>query len=163
MSMSEFILARQFEYSSNLAALVRIVIGRGADYPSTSLRRLGQQFVRTPIVGQAFLREAHSSMSTAHIIAPQPLQRVETAHLHSAVEFHVGPHPRRAVPDAVCQRDARPLIDVFLSKRGLDGGDARDGDGVAPSSGGQRSMMRVLSRWMWVSISPAQTKWPSAS
>ena len=31
------------------------------------------------------------------------------------------------------------------------------------SSGGQRSMMRDLSRWIWVSISPAQARPPAAS
>ena len=34
---------------------------------------------------------------------------------------------------------------------------------LRPGSGAQRSMMRILSRWMWVSTKPAQTRRPAAS
>ena len=51
------IFASQLEYSANLAALVGIVVGRGADHSRTALQRLDQQFVGTLVVGQALLRE----------------------------------------------------------------------------------------------------------
>ena len=112
--------------------LVRIVIRRRADDPRAPLQRLHQQFVGALVVGQAFLREhAQFDVDRPGVVAAQFLQRIEAAHLHAGVQFDMGPHPRRAVLDAVFQGGAGALVNVFLGKGVLDGGDARDGVGVA--------------------------------
>ena len=121
-------LTRQIKHAMDLSCMIRVIIWGRADHAGATLQRFDQQLVGSGIVGQSFLREhADFDIDRPGVVAPQCLDRLEAAHLHTAVEFQMRAHPRGTVLDAFLERAAGTLVDIIDGEGLLHGSDTLHG------------------------------------
>src|SRR4029077_11877356 len=107
----------------------RRVVGMGttADQIGAGFACRDEQFVRTGVVQQHFLRK-HTDLQIDRpgILALEAANCVEAAQADAWIDFDMRAHARRPVDDRFLQRAACPRVDIILGEGALCGGDLRD-------------------------------------
>ena len=158
-------LARQLEDAMDLAGFVGVVARRAADHLGAALEPLDQELLGPRIADQSFLRkDADLDIDRPFVVGDQRLHALEAAHADAGIDLDLRAHAGCAMLDAFLERARGPRMrtssTVMLCFRGVT---PLTGLSWLRSCGAQRSMMRDLSRWMWVSIRPGQARCPLAS
>lgn len=155
--------AGEVEDAGDLGVGVAVDIGGAADEVAAGFEGGGEHVLAAGIVEEAFLGEgAEFEVDGPGVVALEALQGADAGQADAGVDLDMGADAGGALQDGALEGAAGAGVDVVLGEVALGGGDGGDGVDSVPWHG-QRSRMADLSRWMWVSTKPAQTRRLSAS
>ena len=117
----DVVLLRQLEHPAHLSGTIRVVADATPDHRRAAIKAGHEVLVRARHAGPALLQEhAGLDVDRPRVILLQLLDRLEAEQADVRVDLDLGAHVGHAMQQALLERAARAVVDVFRGERVLD-------------------------------------------